>query len=135
MSRFAIFRILVVGGILLLAASPAIFWQGWNGHYAPRAERAVADASNALARGETPANIRFYSAVDRSALSRSLSRGWRVSGHDAIGLSLNGYEIKVRVAGDGQYNFDASRFGDSWQLMCCSHWSEEDIRGREASRR
>ena len=61
--------------------------------------------------------------------------GWRVSGHDAILLSLNGYEIKVRVHGDGQYNFDANRFDGSWHLTCCSHWSEEEIRERETSRR
>jgi hypothetical protein len=118
----------------LVVASPAIFWQVWDGHYAPQAERAVADASSALAHGETPRNTSFYPTVDRAALSRSFSRGWHLSGHDAIGLSLNGYEIKVRVAGDGQYNFDASRSDGSWYLSCCTHWSEEDIRDREARR-
>jgi hypothetical protein len=135
MSRFAMFLILVVCGVILLAASPVMFWWMWDGYYAPRAEQAVAAASNVLARGETPPNVTFYPTVDRSALGRSFASGWRVSGHDAILLSLNGCEIKVRVHGDGQYNFDANRFDGSWHLTCCSHWSEEEIRERETSRR
>ncbi len=134
MWRFICFLILISVGVLLLAACPVIFWQIWDGYHAPQAEEAVAAASKALARGEVPPNVLFYASVDRRALSRAFAPGWHISGHDAIGLSLNGYEIKVRVLGDGQYNFDASRFDGSWHLTCCSHWSEEDILDREAKR-
>ncbi len=134
MKRIIVFPILIFGGLLLLVASPLIFWQAWDGYWAPRAEEAVAAASKALARGDVPGNVLVYASVDRPALSKALASGFHVSGHDAIGLSLNGYEIKVRVPGDGQYNFDASRINGSWELACCSHWSEEDILSRAAAK-
>ena len=129
--RFAIWLVLLAAALLLLVASQVIL----DAYYIPRAERAVAVASRALARGEVPANFGFYPEVDRSALRRAFSCDWRISGYDAIGWGPGGYEIKVRVVGDGQYNFDASHSNGSWQLMCCGHWSEEDIRERETRRR
>ena len=134
MSRFVILLILAVCGVGLLPLLLAIFWRLWDGYWAPRAEQAVAVAANALARGETPRNVTFDSTIDRSALSRSFASGWHVSGHDEIGLFLNGYEIRVRVPGDGQYNFDAFRSQGSWHLICCAHASEEEMRAGEAAR-
>src|SRR5689334_19775954 len=109
MKRFAICLVLATAAILLLVASAMIL----DASCIPRAKRAVVVASRALAHGEVAANVGFYPTVDRSALRRAFGRDWHISGYDAIGWGPGGYEIKVRVTGDGQYNFDASHSNGS----------------------
>ncbi len=127
MKRALIFLAIVFGCILLLLASPLIFWRLWDGYHAPRARRAVAAAVDHLVHGEVVPQLHLRPSVSQAELSQAFSAGYTVVRHDPIGMFLNAYEVMVRASGGDQYNFDAYKLHGEWQLDCCTHVSAEEL--------
>ena len=124
----AVALLAIVLVIVTVAVSPAIFWRVWDGYPGPQAKRAVAVAAARLAKGELVSSLRLRPSVAQADLSAAFASGFEVTGFDPIGLSLNGYEVMVRVKNGDQYNFDVYKSEGEWQLDCCSHWRVEELK-------
>lgn len=131
MKRFTISFTIVVAAVLLVVASPMIFWRIWDGYHAPQARHAVAAAVEALVRGDVVPQLHLRQEVSQADLSQAFSAGYKVVKDDPIGLTLNGYEVLVRVRSGDQYNFDVYKAHGEWQLDCCSHSSADETRARQ----
>ena len=123
--------VIATASIVLLAISLPLGWYCWDHYHGAQAERTVAAAAAALGRGESVPQLRINASLSRSELAAAFAAGYQVVGYDPIGLAINAYEIKGRVANGDYYNFDAYKVHGEWQLDCCGHGSPKRAKAKQ----
>ena len=121
--------VVVISIGLLLVVSLPVGLYAWDAYHIAQAKRAVAAGARALAHGDPVPWLRLRLSVSRADLGHAFAAGYEVIGHDTIGLALNAYEVKVRVANGDQYNFEAVKVDGEWTLHCCGHSTAEELEG------
>ena len=128
MRRILKWAVVILSVVVLLALSLPVGLYAWDAYHIAQAKRAVAAGARALAQGDPVPQLRLRLSLSRADLAQAFAAGYEVVGHDTIGLALNAYEIKVRVANGDQYNFDAVKVDGEWRLNCCGHWTAQELK-------
>lgn len=115
--------VIVVAGVVLAAFAALA---GYTSYWEKGAENAVAGAAHAIAEGRTLPGLDVEPEV-AATVAAALRGGYDVVGFDNIGFGFRAYEVKVRVRGGDQYNFDAIHGENGWGVSCCHHFRAADL--------